>query len=270
MGETNPANDTRSYERTGLQISPTGIGIRLYVLYSAQATGRYTSCSARTSFGEYILENFPEIISSIRIPFSGEPLKGLQVMGFLETRVLDFENVILLSVNEDVLPAGGNSPSFIPFNIRKAFGLPTFEEQHAVSAFHFYRLLQRAKNIFLLHNTEAKALTAGERSRFLLQIEHELQRKYPDTVKITRKVITTPIRKIEGKEISIAKDEAVLKELGRFVGNASSDAKSKLSASGLQSYISCSLRFYFRYLAGISEPEEMEENMEAATLESPS
>ena len=209
---------------------------------------------------------FREIISSIRIPFSGEPLKGLQVMGFLETRVLDFENVILLSVNEDVLPAGGNSPSFIPFNIRKAFGLPTFEEQHAVSAFHFYRLLQRAKNIFLLHNTEAKALTAGERSRFLLQIEHELQRKYPDTVKITRKVITTPIRKIEGKEISIAKDEAVLKELGRFVGNASSDAKSKLSASGLQSYISCSLRFYFRYLAGISEPEEMEENMEAATF----
>lgn len=209
---------------------------------------------------------FKEVTQSVRIPFSGEPLKGLQVMGFLETRVLDFENVILLSVNEDVLPAAGNSPSFIPFNIRKAFGLPTYEEQHAVSAFHFYRLLQRAKNIFLLYNTEPKALTAGERSRFLLQIEHELKSKYPETISISKKVITTPILKEKVSTISIEKTEVVMKELEKYSAVNSAEPKSKLSASGLQSYIACPLRFYFRYVAGLAETEELEENMEAATF----
>ncbi|MBK8362137.1 MAG: PD-(D/E)XK nuclease family protein [Bacteroidetes bacterium] len=209
---------------------------------------------------------FKEVTQSVRIPFSGEPLKGLQVMGFLETRVLDFENVILLSVNEDVLPAAGNSPSFIPFNIRKAFGLPTYEEQHAVSAFHFYRLLQRAKNIFLLYNTEPKALTAGERSRFLLQIEHELKTRFPESISITKKVITTPILKEKISEITIEKSDVVLKELYRYSSDLSSEPKAKLSASGLQSYIACPLRFYFRYIAGLSEIEELEENMEAATF----
>lgn len=209
---------------------------------------------------------FKEVTQSVRIPFSGEPLKGLQVMGFLETRVLDFENVVLLSVNEDVLPAAGNSPSFIPFNIRKAFGLPTFEEQHAVSAFHFYRLLQRAKNIFLIYNTEPKALTAGERSRFLLQIEHELQTKFPETISVSKKVITTPIIKEAVSPIVIDKTDVVLKELERFASQPGSMPHSKLSASGLQSYIACSLRFYFQYVAGLKEPDEVEENMEAATF----
>ena len=209
---------------------------------------------------------FKEVTQSVRIPFSGEPLKGLQVMGFLETRVLDFENVILLSVNEDVLPAAGNSPSFIPFNIRKAFGLPTYEEQHAVSAFHFYRLLQRAKNIFLLYNTEPKALTAGERSRFLLQIEHELKAKFPDSISIIKKVITTPIIKERVAAIIIEKSEVVLKELEKYSATTGSEPRAKLSASGLQSYIACPLRFYFRYVAGLSEIEETEENMEAATF----
>lgn len=209
---------------------------------------------------------FKEITQSIRIPFSGEPLKGLQVMGYLETRVLDFENVILLSVNEDVLPAAGNTPSFIPFNIRKAFGLPTYEEQHAVSAFHFYRLMQRAKNIYLLYNTEPKALTAGERSRFLLQIEHELQVKYPETIKINRKVISTPIVKESIPPIIIQKTEQVQRELANYFTRDGSEPKKRLSASGLQSYIACSLRFYFRYIAGLAEVEEAEESMEAATF----
>ena len=209
---------------------------------------------------------FLEVIQSVRIPFSGEPLKGLQVMGYLETRVLDFENVILLSVNEDVLPAAGNTPSFIPFNIRKAFGLPTYEDQHAVSAFHFYRLMQRAKNIYLLYNTEPRALTAGERSRFLLQIEHELATKYPDTIKVTKKVISTPIVKETVSPIIVEKSPKVLEELSHFMAKDGNDPKKNLSASGLQSFIACPLRFYFRYIAGLKEAEEEEENMEAATF----
>lgn len=209
---------------------------------------------------------FREIISTVKIPFTGEPLQGLQVMGFLETRVLDFDNVIILSVNEDVLPSGGNSPSFIPFNIRKAFGLPTFEEQHAVSAFHFYRLLQRAKRIYLIHNSESKALTSGERSRFMLQIEHELLTKYPDAIHITKKVISTRAISNKAEPISIKKTPAVLKELQRFVASGANHPSNALSASGLMSYINCSLRFYFHYVAGLRELEETEENMEAATF----
>src|SRR5204863_4991346 len=95
---------------------------------------------------------YKETIYSSKIPFSGEPLKGLQVMGFLEARLLDFDNLFILSVNEDTLPASSNHPSFIPYNIRKSFGLPTYEDQQAVSSYHFYRLLQRANKIYLLYN----------------------------------------------------------------------------------------------------------------------
>ena len=209
---------------------------------------------------------FREIISSVKIPFTGEPLKGLQVMGFLETRVLDFENVIILSVNEDVLPASGNNPSFIPFNIRKAFGLPTYEEQHAVSAFHFYRLLQRAKNIFLIHNTETKSISTGERSRFLLQLELELEKRYPESIHITHKVISTKANKDTIDEIIINKNPEVLKILSKFITDDSSNSVTPLSASGLMSYIACPLKFYFQYIAGLKEPEEPEESMEAATF----
>lgn len=209
---------------------------------------------------------FREIISSVKIPFTGEPLKGLQVMGFLETRVLDFDNVIILSVNEDVLPAAGNKPSFIPFNIRKAFGLPTYEEQHAVYAFHFYRLLQRAGNIFLVHNTETKSLSTGERSRFLLQMEFELQRRYPESIHIVHKVISTKVNKETIDDLIIHKSAPVMKELSKYITDGKQNPSSALSASGLIAYIACPLRFYFRYVAGLAEQEEPEENMESATF----
>ncbi len=209
---------------------------------------------------------FREIVSSVKIPFTGEPLKGLQVMGFLETRVLDFENVIILSVNEDVLPAGGFHPSFIPFNIRKAFGLPTYEEQHAVSAYHFYRLLQRAKNIYLIHNTEAKGLTTGERSRFLLQLEHEMQRRFPGDFRISEKAVSTKINREIIGGITIQKTPEVLTALSKFISPKGQAPTVKISASALISYIACPLRYYFRYVAGLDELDEPEENMEAATF----
>jgi RecB family exonuclease len=211
---------------------------------------------------------FREIIQSVKIPFTGEPLKGLQVMGFLETRVLDFDHVILLSVNEDVLPASGNKPSFIPFNIRKAFGLPTFEDQHAVSAYHFYRLLQRAKKVHLLYNTESKAIAGGEKSRFLLQLEHELSTAFPGKIKFTEKVISTAFSQEKTGAISIEKTEEIIKDLERYLGNDSivdqEKYSSKFSASALNTYISCPFKFYLRYLAGLKEQEETQEYLEAA------
>jgi len=211
---------------------------------------------------------FREIIQSVKIPFTGEPLKGLQVMGFLETRVLDFDRIILLSVNEDVLPASGNKPSFIPFNIRKAFGLPTFEDQHAVSAYHFYRLLQRAGHVHLLYNTESKAIAGGEKSRFLLQIEHELSSAFPDKIKFTERVVSTPFSEEKVQGISVDKSTDIMLALQKYFRISSDEVEekysAKFSASALNTYINCPLKFYFRYLAGLKEQDETQEFMEAA------
>jgi RecB family exonuclease len=208
---------------------------------------------------------FREVLTSVRVPFTGEPLKGLQVMGFLETRVLDFDNVIILSVNEDILPSSRHKPSYIPFSIRKAFGLPTYEEQNAVSAFHFYRLIQRAKKVYLVHNTESKGLTTGERSRFILQIENELLRKYPGNISIKHKVISTRISRDNVEALTVEKSVPVMDRLSRFISNGKK-ATSYISPSLLNSYIACPLRFYFQYVAGLSEPEETEETIESALL----
>ncbi len=208
---------------------------------------------------------FREIIFTAKVPFTGEPLLGVQIMGFLETRVLDFDNVIILTVNEDTLPATRGEASFIPFSIRKAFGLSTHEEQNAVSAFHFFRLMQRAKNIYLIHNTEAHGLTAGERSRYMLQIEHELVRKFPH-IKLTQKIIGTPIGRENIEELTVTKTPDVLKELSKYISNDKGITSFPISPTALIAYISCPLRFYFRYVAGMKEPDEQEENMEAATF----
>ncbi len=211
---------------------------------------------------------FKEIIHSSKIPFTGEPLQGLQVMGFLETRVLDFETVFILSVNEDVLPASSKGHSFIPYSLRKGYGLPTFEEQDAVYAYHFYRLLQRAKNIKLYHNTEVKSLTAGEKSRYLLQIEHELKRKLGDKLKLTKKLITTDIQSHPVFPIIVEKSDEVIKRLLRYFVKPGEDTTyiPKFSATALTSYINCKLQFYFRYIAKLKELEEVEDFIEANTF----
>ena len=234
-----------------------------------------------------------KVIDKLKIPFSGEPVHGLQIMGFLETRVLDFENLFILSVNESILPASSRSNSFIPYSIRKGFGLPVHEEQDAVNAYHFYRLLQRAKNIHLIYNTEVKSLTGGEKSRFLLQISYEMKKKFGDKLKIHYSLVSTDIHSEEIKPISIEKNSEVLEILkNRFekkgtdemlmiqktiveksimgipsdqinANKKSADDKKGFSASALSSYINCKLQFYFRYIAGIKEKDEIEENIEA-------
>ena len=189
-------------------------------------------------------------------------------MGFLETRVLDFDNIIVLSVNEQSLPSGGQHPSFIPFNLRKAFRLPTQEEQHAVSAYHFYRMLQRARRVVFTYNTESKGLTSGEPSRFLLQLEHELVPRSQGAISWERKVITTPIWDVHPLPVTVRKDADVLDKLQRYATAPGKrpEASARFSASALSTYIACPLRFYFRYVAGLQETEEAEENLEAATF----
>jgi hypothetical protein len=208
-----------------------------------------------------------EVIKSARIPFAGEPLKGLQLMGFLETRVLDFENLIILSMNEDVMPATSHHPSFIPFSIRKVFGLPTYEEQNAIAAYHFYRLLQRAKNIYLIYNTEVKSIQAGEKSRFLLQIENELC-KINEKINLKKEITALPLKEDSANELSVLKSDKVLVEMESFFRKTTQQLKysRKFSASALTTYISCSLKFYFQYIAKLKEIEDTEETIEGSLL----
>lgn len=211
---------------------------------------------------------FRELIRSTKIPFTGEPLEGLQVMGFLESRVLDFENLIVLSVNEDILPSKGMHPSFIPFGLRKAFGLPTHEDQHAVTAYHFYRLLQRASRISLLYNTESHSMTSGEPSRFIRQLEYELVPNNTEHVSWRRRYVSTPVLEPEIAPVVVEKSRSVMEALERYLwkDDGPLEYHPKLSPSAINAYINCPLQFYFKFIAGLEEPREVEEEIEASTF----
>jgi len=199
-----------------------------------------------------------QVLDTSRLPFYGEPLKGLQIMGVLETRALDFENLIILSVNEGILPSGRNSGSFIPFDIKKVFGLPTFQRKDAVFAYHFYRMIQRASNIFLLYDTEGDMMKGGEKSRYITQIAYELK-KYNNLIVIHDDLVI-PAPPETGKAlISMPKTERVQKILAEKVLRG-------FSPSALNLYIRCPLQFYFQEVIGLSEMEELEETIESKTL----
>ncbi|MCB0805597.1 MAG: PD-(D/E)XK nuclease family protein [Bacteroidales bacterium] len=202
---------------------------------------------------------FNNLVKGIRIPFYGEPLQGAQVMGMLESRVLDFENIIMLSVNEDFIPAGKSDNSFIPFEVRRVFKLPTIRERNAVYAYHFYRLLQRSSNVYLLYNTEAGNLGGGERSRFLSQILHEM-RAFSSNVEITEDILEMNIPEVsEEPDINIHKSVDIMQRLDEL-------AVSGFSASSLNVYRNCSLQFYFNHILGLGEADQVEETIENATL----
>lgn len=201
---------------------------------------------------------FKGFVESTSLPFYGEPLKGLQIMGMLETRNLDFENLIILSVNEGVLPAGKSHNSFIPFDIRTEFGLPTYKDKESIFAYHFYRLLQRAQNIHILYNTITNALNGGEISRFLLQLRQELP-QYRENFSIEEKNISLTIPPVVENKIEIPKTHEIVEELKKIADRG-------FSPTAFNAYIACPLRFYFQYVAKIREPEEVTETIDAATL----
>lgn len=201
---------------------------------------------------------FREVAPTMPVAFYGEPLKGIQVMGMLETRTLDFEKVILLSVNEDTLPARKSYNSFIPFDVRQHFGLPTHQDQQAVFAYHFYRLLQRSRETWLIYNSEAGDLGGGEKSRFISQLQTELPRFNPG-VKIRELKLSQGTTLTTANPISIEKNEQtrlILKEI----------STRGFSPTALNTYLNCPLRFYFSYILKTGEPEEAEETMDYRTL----
>ncbi|MDD3892579.1 MAG: PD-(D/E)XK nuclease family protein [Bacteroidales bacterium] len=191
-----------------------------------------------------------------RVSFSGEPLSGLQVMGFLESRALDFENIIILSFNDDVIPGKNHPVSFITPSLRVAFNLPNYKHHDAIYAYYFYRLMHRAKNIYLVYSSRTEGLSSGEKSRFALQLEMEQLYGKTQTVDVAYNISLTPNQPIE-----IPKTERVMDAL---LSNLNRKGKGiMLSPSGLTTYLTCPLRFYFRYAAGLYDEDEITEEVGA-------
>ena len=215
--------------------------------YGAEIMGSRDYLS-RDTFFKLLLQ----YLSALNITFEGEPLSGIQVMGILETRSLDFQNVILISVNEGIMPKANVSGSFIPYHLRKGVGLPTLEEQNAMYAYYFYRLLQRAERVTFIYNSGNNGLRTGEKSRFLYQLMLE------SPFRITETGHENSIDPVSVYPITVQKHGKVLEEL-----NALMDSGRKISPSALDQYLHCPLSYYFKYISHFQEDDEVSEEVDA-------
>ncbi|MFI3304230.1 MAG: PD-(D/E)XK nuclease family protein [Rikenellaceae bacterium] len=196
-------------------------------------------------------------IQPLRIPFEGEPLEGLQVMGILETRSLDFENVIILSMNDDNFPGNRTQqPSYIPYNLRLAYDMPTPEHHDGVYAYYFYRLIQRSQRLWMLYCSCADEKSTGEQSRYITQLDYE------SPFDLERVDVGVDVNLFDTTPIVVEKRGRVEEQLQRFLGSAGGD-QIKLSPTALFQYVACPLRFYFRSLARVSVREELSEEVDA-------
>ena len=198
------------------------------------------------------------LISGLRLPFYGEPLNGLQILGMLETRLLDFTDIIMISVNEGLLPKGKHQTTFIPDEVRTHFGMQRYHERTAVFAYHFYRLMQRTENAWLIYNTEGDELGGGEKSRFISQMLYELPKVNP---KIRFKEQTLSV--VPG---DVGNDAITIKKSPDVVARLQAIADRGLSPTAIAMYTKCKLQFYFSQVLRISEPDEVTETIDAATL----
>ena len=193
------------------------------------------------------------VTDTITIPFQGEPLSGLQIMGVLETRALDFDRLIILSMNEGVFPLRKAANSFIPYNLRRGFGLPTYEHQDSVWAYHFYRLIHRASHVCMLYDTRNNGLQTGEVSRFVYQLLYHYQ------VPIQNKLVVYNVSSSKTPELQVEKTEEVIDRLAAFLKGGGR----AISASALNTYLDCPLKFYFSVVEDIKEEEEVNEIIES-------
>lgn len=198
---------------------------------------------------------YRQIIDSAEVSFEGEPLSGLQIMGILESRTLDFENVIITSVNEGKIPFGKSNNSFIPYDVKTEYGLPTYRDRDAIYTYHFYRLLSRAKNIYLVYNTEDDGLDGGEKSRFITQLKVE---KQPEHI-ISDQLYHAVLPPVVHHDICVEKSEKIMETLTII-------ASKGFSPSSLSTYIRNPMEFYYQRILRIYENKEVEETIEVNTL----
>jgi hypothetical protein len=192
------------------------------------------------------------------VPFSGEPLSGIQIMGILETRALDFKNLVILSVNEGVLPSPSTGSSLIPFSLRDAFGLPSINHQESIYAYHFYRLLQRAEDVTFLYNSNSEGLGSGEMSRFLVQM------KYDPVLKPEFLDLSFEIKSHGSLGERIERTQEHIQQLNsRFLDKNNIRI---LSPSAINTWLNCRMKFYYRYVNGLKEPVVVSKDIDPAML----
>jgi ATP-dependent helicase/nuclease subunit B len=193
---------------------------------------------------------YQHIISNERIDFVGEPVEGLQIMGVLETRLLSFKNIIMTGVNEGILPGGKNDNSFIPYDVKKNYGINTFLESDAIYAYHFYRLIQHAQNITLIYNNYTEGINTGEKSRFISQLEFESKHT------IIESVATYGGNLKQSKKLIIEKSPALINSIHDWL-------KKPISPTHLTNYHYNPINFYLKKILKLSEQQEMEEEISA-------
>ena len=217
----------------------------------------------RNSLDECDIELTPEVYASLlrrhlqtlRIPYEGEPLEGVQIMGILETRNLDFDNVILLSMNDDNFPGNHMAQaSFVPYNLRAAYGLPTPEHHEGVYAYYFYRLVQRAERVYLLYCAHADEKTTGEQSHYIYQLDFETG------FRLKRVEVGVDVNLAENPPIEVAKEGDVWEKLSRFVDP---ESPAMLSPTAFFRYVACPLRFYFYSVARLKADDDLTEEVDA-------
>ncbi len=198
---------------------------------------------------------FRQLVQNERLPFEGEPLLGLQLMGILETRNLDFKNIIVLSMNEGLIPPAPKNTSFIPYSIRKVFGLPVIDHQDAMYAYIFYRLVQRAENIYFIYNAAEESGKSGEVSRFVRQLEAETD------IELSHRNIASEVIVEDPNLICVDKDKNIMDQLLKFTSRLGYEKR--LTPTAINTYLDCRLRFYYKYVLGLKEQDEMAEEVDA-------
>ena len=199
-----------------------------------------------------------KLVAGVSVPFSGEPLKGLQLMGVLETRALDFDNVIILSMNEGVFPAKPVQNTFVPMSLRDAFGMPTQKHRDSVFAYHFYRLIGRASRLVMIYDSRTEGMQTGEESRYVKQMRYLMGHDYLQTQTVSEDIgVVSPLG------FEVAKTPEVMQLLGKCVAPA---GKSNFSATVLKDYITCPLKFYLGFVRQLNEDDEVSEGVDAANF----
>lgn len=219
----------------------------------AQVTTTISNCGITISESIF-LSSLRKHITASSISFMGEPLIGVQVMGILETRSIDFENVLIIGVNEDSFPGNKSGKSFIPNSLRWGYGLPTPYHSEAMYSYYFYRLIQRSENVHITYCSKSEGVSSGEPSRYI----HQLRLESPHKECIIEKSLSLSINVEQRKENIVYKDDRIIEKLSKFL-----TGKRTMSASAMFKYIQCPYSFYLRYIEDIREPDEVTQEMEA-------
>jgi len=209
---------------------------------------------------EFFIRLFRQVFREVKLPFEGEPLQGLQIMGVLESRNLDFRRVIICNMNEASFPPSGGLNSMIPFNIRRAFGLPVQEQNDAIYAYTFYRLLHSADEVHMIYTTASDQGKSGEKSRYIQQMMVEMD------LEMKEEVIFVPIDQKSPGEITIEKVPEIQGLLEKYIIREDGTSQTTFSPSALNVYLDCRLKFYLKYIAGIEEKEEVSEEIDAGVF----